>query len=152
MPERSGRVENPRSGRIDGLTHRFAVRVYYEDTDAAGIVYHANYLKFAERARTELLRLLGFEHAALRAEEGAAFAVRRCAVDYLRPARLDDEVEIVSRLTALGGATAEILQIVTRDDVELARIDLRLALVAASGRPIRLPPSLREALGPLITP
>jgi len=141
-----------RSGRIEGVAHRFPIRVYYEDTDAAGIVYYANYLKFAERARTELLRLLGFEHAALRAGHGAAFAVRRCAVDFLRPARLDDEVEVVTRLTGLGGATAEIRQVVARDGVDLARLDIRLALVAETGRPIRLPQGLRDALGPLITP
>jgi acyl-CoA thioester hydrolase len=149
MPERATLAA---SGRFEGAIHRFPMRVYYEDTDAAGIVYYANYLKFAERARTELLRLLGFEHAALRADHGAAFAVRHCAVDYIRPARLDDEVEIVTRLTGLGGATAEIAQTVTRDGLDLARIDVHLALITDTGRPTRLPQGLRDALGPLITP
>ena len=77
------------SGVIDGGVHRIRIRVYYEDTDAAGIVYHAAYLEFAERARTELLRCLGLDHATLRAGFGLVFTVRRCSIDYRAPARLD---------------------------------------------------------------
>src|SRR5260221_14479866 len=86
----------------DGV-HRFALRVYYEDTDAAGIVYHPNYLKFAERARTELLRLLGFEQEQLRPAHGLAFAVRHCVVDFPGPARLADGLAVASRPIQLGG-------------------------------------------------
>ncbi len=81
-----------RSGTVQDDAHQFPLRVYYEDTDAAGIVYYANYLQFAERARTEMLRLLGFEHDELRRATGVVFAVRRCSADYLAPARLDDEL------------------------------------------------------------
>jgi acyl-CoA thioester hydrolase len=139
-----------RSGAISGGTHAFLTRVYYEDTDAAGIVYYANYLKFAERARTELLRLLGFDQERLRQEAGFAFAVRRCVAEYLMPARLDDELTVTSRLTALGGATLEVEQRIRRDAAELVRLDVTLACVAASGRPVRLPRPLRAALSQLL--
>ncbi len=138
------------AGRFDGALHRFPVRVYYEDTDAAGMVYYANYLKFAERARTELLRRLGFDHVALGRAAGVVFAVRRCVVAYRRPAKLDDLLEVVTRLVALGGASARIEQVVRRDDDDLVRLDVDLALVAPNGRPARLPPAMRSALGPLL--
>ena len=82
------------------------LRVYYEDTDAAGIVYHANYLKFAERGRTEMLRELGFEHSASREESGTLFTVRRCSIDYLAPARLDDALTVDTRVVEIGGRHA----------------------------------------------
>jgi acyl-CoA thioester hydrolase len=129
----------------DGV-HRFALRVYYEDTDAAGIVYYANYLKFAERARTEMLRLLGFEQEALRRATGHVFAVRHCSADYLAPARLDDELTVESRLTALGGATLEVDQRISCGEQVLVRLALRLACLDADGRPSRLPSALRAAL------
>ena len=140
------------SGRIDGNVHRYRVRVYYEDTDATGVVYYANYLKFTERARTELLRLLGADHSALDETAGTAWAVRRCTIDYLRPARLDDELEVGTRVLALGGASAEIEQVVRLGDVDLARLDLRLAFVTPEGQPRRLPDSLRETLQTLVQP
>jgi acyl-CoA thioester hydrolase len=132
-------------GLVNGVHHLFT-RVYYEDTDAAGIVYHANYLKFAERARTELLRLLGFEQERLRRETGLAFAVTRCVVDYFRPALLDDELVVESRLVALGGASVELDQRVKRGAAELARLLVRVACLGRDGRPARLPPALRAAL------
>lgn len=138
------------SGQIDGDVHRFSIRVYYEDTDAAGVVYYANYLKFAERARTEWMRLVGMGHVELGEKTGAAWAVRRCEIDYLRPARLDDEIEVDTRIVALGGASADIEQIARREDVELARLALRLALVTPAGRPARLPSRLRAALQPFV--
>jgi acyl-CoA thioester hydrolase len=101
---------SPETGRIEGGVHRLPVRVYYEDTDAGGIVYHANHLKFAERARTEMLRCLGLDHGAMRERFGLAFAVRRCRVDYLAPARLDDALLIETRLVRLGGASLDLEQ------------------------------------------
>src|SRR5260370_32873359 len=133
------------AGLTDGV-HRFALRVYYEDTDAAGIVYDANYLKFAERARTEMLRLLGFEQEALRRATGHVFAVRHCSADYLAPARLDDELTVESRLTALGGASLEIDQRIDCGQQVLVRLPLRLACLDPHGRPARLPPALPAAL------
>ena len=95
----------PTSGRIEGGRHILPLRVYYEDTDAVGIVYYANWLRFLERGRTEMLRLLGQEHSALRAENGINWIVRRCAVDYLKPARLDDAIEIITSCGEIGRAS-----------------------------------------------
>ena len=94
-------------GTIDGGVHLYPLRVYYDDTDAAGIVYYANYLRMAERARTEMLRMIGARHTELSSRDGVSIAVSRCEIDYLRPARLDDELHIRTRITALGGATAQ---------------------------------------------
>ncbi len=124
----------------------FPVRVYYEDTDAAGIVYYANYLKFAERARTEMMRSLGVAHAQLLACEGIAFAVRKCVAEYLRPARLDDVLQVRTRVTGVKGASLGLEQSVLKDAEELVRIDMRLACMSRSGRPARLPPGVRAAL------
>lgn len=134
------------SSRLVNGVHHLFTRVYYEDTDAAGIVYHANYLRFAERARTELLRLLGVEQERLRRETGLAFAVKRCVVEYFRPAVLDDELLVESRLVALGGASLEVEQRVKRGAAELARLMVKIACLGRDGRPARLPPALRAAL------
>lgn len=147
-------TEPPASGRFAGPDHLFPVRVYYEDTDAGGIVYHANYLKFAERARTEMMRLLGAEHSTIRAETGVMWAVRSLAMDFRRPARLDDALVVATTVTRIGGATLELVQTVRMADVpetaakppELVRIDLRLACIDRDGRPARLPAKVREAL------
>lgn len=125
--------------------HVFPVRVYYEDTDAGGIVYHANYLRFAERARTEYLRSVGADHTSLMAEEGIAFAVRQCSVDFLRPARLDDALEVHTRFVEVRGASLSAEQVVRRETDEIARLVLRLACIDATGRPRRLPRTLRNA-------
>ena len=139
----------PETGRIEGGVHRLPLRVYYEDTDAAGIVYHANHLKFAERARTEMLRCLGLDHGTLLARFGLAFAVRRCLADYLAPARLDDGLVVETRLLRAGGASLDLEQRMTRAGRLLVRLELRLALVSAEVRAARLPAELRRALGPL---
>jgi acyl-CoA thioester hydrolase len=136
----------PRDGAIADGAYFFPVRVYYEDTDAAGLVYYANYLKFAERARTEMLRRLGVEQERLRAETGLVFVVRRCTADYLLPARLDDDLFVVTRLAALGGASLDLDQDVRRGDALLVRLAFQIACVGQSGRPQRLPPVLRSAL------
>ena len=119
-------------GRIEGGEHVLPIRVYYEDTDAVGIVYYANYLKYAERGRTEMLRLVGFRQSDLAKTHGVAFTVRDCKLDFRRPARLDDLIEVRSRLTGLGGATAEAEQVIARDGVALVRLDVRIACVGAS--------------------
>lgn len=122
------------------------VRVYYEDTDAAGIVYYANYLKFAERARTESLRALGINQGQVLEETGVAFAVRRAAVDYRRPARLDDLLQVRTRLTAMGGATLEMDQEVVRDGAVLVALSFTLAAMSVTGRAARIPPAVRALL------
>ena len=131
--------------------HVYPIRVFYEDTDAAGIVYYANYLKFAERARTELLRNLGFEHRTLMERDGVVFAVRRCEAEYLRPARLDDLVEVHSQDVAMKGATLDADQVVRRGDEDLARLQIRLACLDLKGRPTRWPVSVVEAFRPYIS-
>jgi acyl-CoA thioester hydrolase len=129
-------------------THVLQVRVYYEDTDAGGVVYYANYLKMAERARTEMLRSGGLEHGRLLAECGVAFAVRRCEVEYLKPARLDDALEVQSRVVQVGRASIWLDQSVRRGETELARLKVQLACVTCGGRAARLPAPVIAALRP----
>lgn len=126
--------------------HRFALRVYYEDTDLAGIVYYANYLKFIERARTEWVRTLGVDQGRLRAEEGIVFAVRRIAADYLRPARFDDLLEVTTRPIAAGGARLVLAQEVWRGQERLFVAEVTLAALGPGGGPARLPAALRARL------
>ncbi|MGE0660028.1 MAG: tol-pal system-associated acyl-CoA thioesterase [Reyranellaceae bacterium] len=134
------------SGLIAEGRHWYALRVFYEDTDAAGIVYYANYLRFVERARTEMMRLLGYEHSALRESTGVNWTVRHCAVDYRRPARLDDQLLVDSVITALGGASLDIAQTVRKGSDILVIATLKLACMRPDGRPARLPAGLRESL------
>lgn len=134
------------SGASPEGIHIYPVRVYYEDTDAAGIVYYANYLKYAERARTEMLRDLGTENARLMKTEGLAFAVRRCEVDFLKPARLDDLLSVETRLIDVGGASLVADQRVKRDNAELVRMELKLACMSLDGRPARLPAAVKTRL------
>jgi len=126
--------------------HSFPLRVYYEDTDAAGMVYHANYLKFAERGRSEMLRSFGFPHRKLAAEDGVGFAVRRCSVDYLAPARLEDALTVDTTLAGIGAATLTVHQQIRRDGQLLVDIDMLVACIGRDGRPRRLPSALRAAL------
>jgi len=126
--------------------HRLTVRVYYEDTDLAGIVYYANYLRFFERGRTELLRAAGVDQTRLKAEAGLVFVVARIAIDYLSPARFDDLIEVETRLIRLRAATAEMAQSVWRGETCLARADVRLAVTGPDGRPARMPGEIAEAL------
>ena len=139
-------MTTPSSGRIERGEHVLALRVYYEDTDAAGIVYYANYLRFLERGRTELLRLIGEEHSALREARGINWTVRRCALEYLKPARLDDAIDVATRVTALRGASVEMTQCVRRDGEDLLTASLTLACMNDAGRPVRLPGHLRTSL------
>jgi acyl-CoA thioester hydrolase len=152
----------PGSGEMRAGRHAFPVRVYYEDTDAGGIVYHANFLRFAERARSEFLRLIGWEHAGMTASHGLGFAVRRCEVDFLRPARLDDSLVVETTLLAMGGATLDARQVIgPASGIQadgllaeiriLADIRLRLALITAAGRPGRIPAALRAAILPFLS-
>ncbi len=147
-------VMQPSQGRFVGKAHVFPVRVYYEDTDAGGIVYYANYLKFAERARTEVLRELGVGQWSLMEGEGLAFAVRRCLADYLAPARLDDALEITSTVRALGAASLEIDQVIRRagETNDLVRLEVRLAVINRAGKPVRIPDDIAELLRPCVVP
>ena len=132
--------------RIEGSTFILPVRVYYEDTDAGGVVYYANYLKFAERARTEMLRHLGIESSALQDEEGMGLVVRRLDVDYIQPARLDDLLEVHLSLTKVGGASMQGVQRIVRGGEDLVRIEIKLGCMKLSGGPARLPEKIRNLL------
>ena len=136
----------PRDGVIRDGAYLYPVRVYYEDTDAAGIVYHANYLKFAERARTEMLRRLGIEQERLRAETGLSLVVRRGTLEFRAPARLDDDLVVVTTLRALRQASLELDQDVRRDGESLVLLSFQVAAIGRNGRPQRLPAALRAAL------
>ena len=141
--------------------HAFPLRVYYEDTDAGGIVYHASYLRFAERARTEWLRALGVSQDALKHDQGLGFVVTRLHIDYLRPARLDDALVVETQLLELGRATLKLRQEVCRPsekavlthahgapaklDVRLASLDVTVACVDLGGRAGSAPGSLNTA-------
>jgi acyl-CoA thioester hydrolase len=132
--------------RASGRAHSMKLRVYYEDTDAAGIVYHANYLKFAERGRTEMLRALGFAHSGIVKDTGILFTVRRLAADYRLPARLDDALTVETMVGDIGGATLRLDQEIRRDDDVLVALDVLVACVGQDGRPRRVPAGLRAAL------
>jgi acyl-CoA thioester hydrolase len=144
-------VSAPTSGQLADGVHVLPLRIYYEDTDAAGIVYYANWLRFLERGRTELLRLLGQEHSGLRDERGVNWVVRRCTIDYLKPARLDETIEVVTSCGELRGASLDMIQQARRGDEILLRAELVVACMGQGGRPVRLPPHLRTALA-RITP
>ncbi|MEM7399878.1 MAG: YbgC/FadM family acyl-CoA thioesterase [Pseudomonadota bacterium] len=137
------------AGRIDGDTHVLPVRVYFEDTDFTGLVYHANFLKFCERGRSDFIRHLGIDHRSLEnPEQGepAVFVVRRVEVDYLRPASIDQVLEVVTWCAEIGGATLTLAQEVRRDDVALARLKVMVVLVSKAGKPQRLGRIVRQAL------
>jgi len=126
---------------------RFQVRVYYEDTDAAGVVYYANYLKFMERARTEWLAAIGFPLAAFEREHGVVFVVHRCEIDYLRPARLNDALDVSVEVADRGAARLVLGQNVARAEQLLTAARVTLACVdAQTMRPARIPSALAERL------
>jgi acyl-CoA thioester hydrolase len=127
------------------LAHRFPVRVYYEDTDLAGIVYYANYLKFIERGRSEWVRAIGIDQVALRRDEGVVFAVRRVEADYLRPAHFDDELMVETELKLLGGARIVLRQSVLRGGDTLFEAVVTLVSISSEGRAVRLSDRLRAA-------
>lgn len=137
------------AGRIEGDTHVLPVRVYFEDTDFTGLVYHANFLKFCERGRSDFIRMLGIDHRSLanpREGEPSVFVVRRIEVDYLKPARIDEVLEVVTRCAEIGGATLVLAQEVRRDRVALARLKVSVVLVSEAGKPQHLGQLVRGAL------
>ncbi|GHC30515.1 tol-pal system-associated acyl-CoA thioesterase [Gemmobacter nanjingensis] len=128
------------------MSHSHAVRVYYEDTDLAGIVYYANYLKFIERGRSEWVRARGLDQARLKAETGIVFAVRRVEADYLRSAVFDDLLTVTTELRALGGARIDLWQQVLRGEEVLFTAQVTLVCMGSDGRAHRLPGEIRALL------
>lgn len=128
------------------MSHIFNVRVYYEDTDLAGIVYYANYLKFIERARTEYVRSLGIDQGQLKTDEGLVFAVRHVEADYIAPARFDDDLRIETIIDRATGARLVMRQTVTRGEQTLFAAVVTIVALSLSGQPVRLPAKLRAHL------
>ncbi|MBK1665890.1 4-hydroxybenzoyl-CoA thioesterase [Rhodospirillum rubrum] len=139
----------PTSGLWRQGCHLLPVRVHWENTDAGGIVYHAEYLKFAERARTEMLRLAGIHQGSMLAGEGVGFAVAKLSIDYKRPAKLDDALVVETTLDAVGGAVLDLTQTIRREGDPLAILTVRVACLSLkAGVPIRIPAIMREKLVP----
>ncbi len=134
-----------RHGRA--MTHSFPIRVYYEDTDLAGIVYYANYRKFIERARTEYLRDLGLDQVAIRAGDGVVFAVRRVEADFLVPARFDDELVVETIVRVVTGARVVLGQDVLRAGEMVFSAEVTIVALNGNGRAARLPAEVRRQLG-----
>jgi acyl-CoA thioester hydrolase len=128
----------------DGV-HRLSMRVYYEDTDFSGYVYHANYLKFCERARSDMIRLTGVDQNAMFAE-GQAIVIRRMVCEFLRPARFDDVIVVESRVAGATGVRMEMAQKVLRGDEVLFEAQVTAVVIDRRGRPIRLPEAFTRAL------
>ena len=141
----------PPSGLIEGPVHHFAVRAYFEDTDLSGVVYHANYLRWFERARSDCVRLLGIDQRAVNEAGQGAFAVADLSIRYLAPARLDDGVLIETTCTQLRAASLRMHQQASREDgVLLSTAQLRVGFVAPDGRPRRMPDGWAAAFAPIV--
>lgn len=134
------------AGRLTEYGHVLPVRVYFEDTDFSGRVYHAAYLKFMERGRSDFLRLLGIHHDAIAAEDRAAFAVRRMSIEFLKGAMIDDLLEVETRVASLHGARVIVEQKVTRNGKALVIAEVMVALVDERGRPKRLDAGMQSRL------
>ena len=140
----------PSTGRFEGAEHRFPVRVYFEDTDLSGVVYHANYLRYMERARSDMLRVAGIDQrAAFEGGEGV-YAVRDVTLRFAAPARLDDDLTVVSRLTAVRPASATIQQRVMRGTATLVEASVEAVFITPSGRPRRQPPQWLDIFARLL--
>jgi acyl-CoA thioester hydrolase len=126
--------------------HTFPVRIYYEDTDAAGIVYYANYLRFAERARTEALRLSGIEQSDMLREQNIGFVVRRCLCDFLKPAMLDDLLTIETSLEDINRVSMKMRQTIRRGHETLVTLEVKLAAIGGDMKPVRMPEHVHKAI------
>jgi acyl-CoA thioester hydrolase len=146
-PDLAGRIVADASGR---RRHVLPIRVYFEDTDFSGLVYHASYVRWCERGRSDFLRLIGNDHKALLegtgGREPAAFVVRRMALEFLKPARIDEVLEVATRVKETTAATLVLDQRIARDGVELFTAEVTVVLVSVSGKPQRLSTALRDAL------
>ena len=125
------------------MTKTFSIRVFYEDTDFSGYVYHANYLKYCERARSDYLRVIGVDQNAMFAA-GQAFVVRRMDCEFLRPAKFEDVLDVETQLTQMSGARFELVQLVKRGAEEIFLGKVTVAIIDASGRPQRIPGELAK--------
>ncbi len=143
-------LDIPSQGRIDGGRHLLPIRVYYEDTDLTGIVYHANYLRYMERARTEMLRHVGVDHTSAMAAGDGFWAVHAMNIVWHRPARLDDQLVVVTCVAKVRAAATELTQMVMRGDENLCGASVTAAFLAMNGRPQRLSKAWHESFSLLL--
>jgi acyl-CoA thioester hydrolase len=143
------RISSSSAPIIDGK-HRLKMRVYYEDTDAGGIVYYANYLKFAERARTEMLRTIGYEHQGNGENNGISFVVRTCNMEFFKPGKLDDLLEVETKILMIRGASIRMRQNIKKENKELVLMEIKLACISSNGGVMRIPTMLRNRMSDLI--
>jgi acyl-CoA thioester hydrolase len=150
-PDLAGRLIEDPAGR----RHVLPVRVYFEDTDFSGLVYHGSYVRWCERGRSDFLRLSGGDHRRLidgsGSSEPAAFVVRRMNFDFRKPASIDEVLEIITRVKEVGAASLTLAQTVTRQGKPLVEADVTVVLVSVSGKPLRISTALREAFGQSLT-
>ena len=145
-------VKHGAFGRFDGKVHVLPVRIYYEDTDLSGIVYHANYLRYMERGRTEFFRAVGVKKLAeLEGPEPFAWTLRKATLEYRRPARLDDLIEIHTRLTGLSGARMTAAQDIYCKGQHLTHGEVEACIITLSGKPRRIPQDERDRLSPFLS-
>ena len=137
-------------GTFDGRRHLYPVHIFYEDTDFSGVVYHANYLRFLERARSSFLNLLGITHAYLWDEHELAFTIRKISIAYKSPAKVDDHLVIQTTYDQLKGARLLMSQTCYRGDTLIVRADIEAACITASGKPVRSPEFLKNKLRPYL--
>jgi acyl-CoA thioester hydrolase len=150
-PDLAGRLVEDPAGR----RHVLPVRVYFEDTDFSGLVYHGSYVRWCERGRSDFLRLLGGDHRRLidgsGSSEPAAFVVRRMSFDFRKPASIDEVLEVITRVKEVGAASLTLAQAVTREGKPLVEAEVTVVLVSVSGKPLRISATLREAFGSSLT-
>ena len=150
-PDLAGRLVKVPAGRH----HVLPVRVYFEDTDFSGLVYHGSYVRWCERGRSDFLRLLGGDHRRLidgsGSSEPAAFVVRRMSFDFRKPASIDEVLEVITKVKEVGAASLTLAQTVTREGKPLVEADVTVVLVSVSGKPLRISATLREAFGRSLT-
>jgi len=137
-------------GHFDGKTHILPIRVYYEDTDLSGIVYHANYLRYMERGRTEFFRAVGIKLAALEDAQPTAWTLRKVQLEYFRPARLEDQLEVRTLCSAVTGARMTAEQKIYAGDTLLTRGTVEACIITLSGKPRRIPEDVRDKLAPFL--
>lgn len=138
------------------MQHHFTTRIYYAETDAGGVVYHSKYLDLAERGRMEFLCRIGQSVNTVQTAHGLIFAVRHCDIEYVAPARLEDEIVVITQLTELGGASVQFRQVINKSVdgqlTVLAKLQISLVAINATGKPVRMPDGLRGALSEFLEP
>lgn len=144
-------TDTPMVARFDGKTFIFPVRIYYEDTDLSGIVYHANYLRYMERGRTEFFRALGIKAANMEDAEPSAWAIRKLEIEYLRPAKFDDIIEVRTSVLELSGVRLTACQEIFCQGVQLTRGSVQACIISLSGKPKRIPAEIRDKVLPFLS-